>query len=79
MSSGLNSLKSKVAKLNVKCVPVPIDLSKQSNVVNKWSCWWKDAYNTKIKNIEDKILDFTNLNAKTTPNAKINEVKGKKT
>ena len=33
-------------------------------------------YNVKIKNIEDKIPDITNLATKTTLNAKINEVKG---
>ena len=36
----------------------------------------KDVYNSKIKNIEDKILDITNLATTTTLNAKINEVKG---
>ena len=35
----------------------------------------KDVYNTKIKNIEDKVLDTTNL-ATSTLNAEINEVKG---
>ena len=35
----------------------------------------KDVYNTKIKNIEDKICDTTNLATNTTLNAKINEVK----
>ena len=35
----------------------------------------KSAYNAKIKSIEDKILDITNLATKTTLNAKINEVK----
>ena len=33
-------------------------------------------YNAKIKNIEDKITDVANLETKTTPNAKINEIKG---
>ena len=33
-------------------------------------------YNTKIKNIEDKIPDITNLATKTTLNAKLIEVKG---
>ena len=33
-------------------------------------------YNVKIKNIEDKIPNITNLATKTTLNAKINEVKG---
>ena len=36
----------------------------------------KDVYNSKIKNIEEKIPDITNLANKTTFNAKINEVKG---
>ena len=29
----------------------------------------KDVYNVKIKNTEDKVLDITNLAAKTTINA----------
>ena len=37
----------------------------------------KDVYNAKVKNIEDKIPEITNLATKTTPNAKINEVKVK--
>ena len=37
----------------------------------------KDAYNAKIKNIEDKIPNITNLATNTTLNAKINEVKNK--
>ena len=36
----------------------------------------KDVYNAKIKNIEEKIPDITNLATKTTLNAKLNEVKG---
>ena len=35
----------------------------------------KDVYNAKIKNIEDKIPDITNLATKASLNAKINEVK----
>ena len=54
--TNLSSSKSKVDKLNVdKLVPVPSDLSKvrkkKKNDVVK-----KNAYNTKIKNNEDKIL-----------------------
>ena len=54
--TNLNALKSKVDKLEVdKLVPVLVrDLVK--NAVVK-----KDVYNTKIKNIEDKISDITNL------------------
>ena len=39
---------------------MPIDLSKLSGVV-KTDFVKKDAYNAKIKNIEDKILDITDL------------------
>ena len=35
----------------------------------------KDACNTKIKGIEDKIANIANLVTNTTPNAKINKVK----
>ena len=40
----------------------------------KWWCY-KDSYNAKIKDIEDKIPDTTNLVSNTTLNAKINVVK----
>ena len=68
--TNLNALKSEVDKLEVdKLVPVLVrDLVKNA-VVNK------DVYNTKIKNIEDKISDITNLPSKTTLSVKINEVK----
>ena len=36
----------------------------------------KNAYNAKIKTIDNKIHDITNLATKTTLNSKINEVKG---
>ena len=36
----------------------------------------KDIYNAKVKNIEDKIPDITNLVNNTTYNPKINKVKG---
>ena len=69
-------MKSKVDKLDVdKLVPVPVDLSKLSDVV-KNDVVKKDVYNAKIKNIEDKIPDITNLTAAAAVNAKINEVKG---
>ena len=70
--TGLNSLKNKVDKLDVeKLVPVPFNLSKLNGVVKK------DVCNTKIKNIEDKIPDITNLATNTTLNPKTNEVKDK--
>ena len=51
-----------------------VDLSKQSNVV-KNEVVKKTEYNTKIKNMEDKIPDITNSATKTILNTKINEVK----
>ena len=66
--TSLNSLKSKVDKLDA-----PVDLSKLNDVAK--NVVKKDAYNAKIKNIEDKIPDITNLATNTTLNAKLNEVK----
>ena len=67
-------MKSKVDKLDIdKLVPVPIDLSKLSNLIK--NIFKKDAYNAKIKSIKDKIVDITNLATKTALNAKANEVK----
>ena len=74
--TNLGKLKNKVDRLDVnKLVPVPVDLSKLS-YVEKTDVVKKDLYNAKIKNIEDKISDITNLATKTTLNAKINGVKG---
>ena len=54
--TNLNNLKSKLDKLVVnKLVPVPVDLSKLTDVV-KNNVVKKDAYNPKIKIVEDKIL-----------------------
>ena len=73
--TNLNNLKSKMDKLNVdKLVSSPADLSKLSDVV-KNDVVKKDVYDSKIKNIEDKIFEITNLATKTTLNSKINEVK----
>ena len=73
--TNLSNLKSKVDKLDVdKLVPAPVDLSKISDVV-KNDVVEKDVYNAKIKNVEDKIPDITNLATNTALNAKINEVK----
>ena len=63
-------MKSKVDKLDVdKLLPVPVDLSKLSDVVN-------DKNENKIKNAEDEIPDITSLATKTSLNATINEAKG---
>ena len=75
--TNLSNLKSKVNKLDVdKLAPVPVDLSKLSDVV-KNDVAKKDRYiyNAKIKNIEDKIPDTTNLATNITLDSKINEVK----
>ena len=54
--NNLSNLKSKVNKLDVdKLVLVSVDLSKLSDVV-KNDIVKKDAYNAKIKNIDDKYL-----------------------
>ena len=74
--TNLNNLKNKVDKFDVdKLVPAPVDLSKLSDVVKK-DVAKKDVYDTKIKNIENKIPDITNLATNASLNFKINEVKG---
>ena len=76
MYTNLSNLKSKVDKLDIdKLVPVFVDFNKLSNVVKNYVIK-KDVFNTKTKNIEEKIPDNTDLATKTTLNAKINEVKG---
>ena len=68
-------MKSKIDKLDAdKLVHVPVHLSKLSDIV-KNNVVKKDAYNTNIKNIEDRMLDITNLATNTTLNSKINEVR----
>ena len=70
--NNLNNLKSKVDKLDPdKLKFVPVDLSKLSDVV-KNDVVKKDEYNSKIKNIEDKIPDNTNLAINASLNAKMN-------
>ena len=74
--TNLSNLKSKVDKLGVdKLVPVPVDLSKLSDVV-KNDVVKKGVYNARIKNIEDKVPDITNLASNASLNTIINEVKG---
>ena len=68
-------MKTKVDKLDLdKLVPVPVDLSKLSEVL-KHDVTNKDVHNTKVKNIEDKIPGITNLAINPSLNAKIKEVK----
>ena len=55
--------KSKIDKSDIgKSETSPIDLKMKNDVIKK------DAYNAKIKNIEDKIADNTNLTTKITLN-----------
>ena len=66
-------MKSKVDNVD-KLIPVPVDLSRLSDVV-KIDLFKKNVYNAKIKNTEDKIPDIIILATKSILNAKINEVK----
>ena len=69
--NNLSNLKTKIDKLDIdKLVPIPAGLSKLSNVV-KNEVVTKTEYNTKIKSIEDKIPDISNLATKTILNTKI--------
>ena len=75
LPNNLSNLKTKVDKLDIdKLAPVPADLSKLSNVVHN-DVVKKTEYDAKIKNIEDKIPDISNLATKSNLNTKINEVK----
>ena len=74
LSNDLRNFKSKADKLDVdKLVSVPVDLGKLSDVV-KNDAVKKDIYYAKIKDIENKIPDITNLATNTTIKPKINEV-----
>ena len=60
LPTNLSNLKTKVDKLDVdKIVHVSVDLRKLGDIVINVD--EKDVYNAKIKNIEDKITDITNL------------------
>ena len=67
-------MKSKVDKLDVhKLVPIPVDLSKLNDVA-KNDVIKKDVCNVKMKNIEDKIPDTTNLATNTALTAVENKI-----
>ena len=75
LSNNLSNLKTKVDKLDIdELIPVSVDLSKLSNAA-KNEVVKKTEYNTKIKIIENKIPDISNLANKTILNTKINKVK----
>ena len=68
-------MKSKIDILNVdKLVSVLVDLTKLSDVVTN-DVVKKGAYNAKVKAIENKILDTTNLATNASLNVIIIEVK----
>ena len=72
-------MKGKVDKTDVdKLVPVHVDLSRLSDVVNN-DVVKKDVHKAKTQNIENKISDITNLATITVLNAEANEVKKKQT
>ena len=77
LPNNLGILKTKVDKLDIdELMAVPIDLSKLSNLV-KNEVAKKTEYDAKIKSIEDKIPDISDLATKSNLNTKINEVKNK--
>ena len=66
----------KIDKKRYQTFPIT-EIFRRKSENGKWKFDFvkKDVYNAKIKNIEDKVLDTTNL-ATSTLNAEINEVKG---
>ena len=74
LKTNLASLKTEVDKLDIdKLVPVPVDLSKLSDVV-KNDVVKKTDYNAKITEIENKIPDISNLATKTALNTVKNKI-----
>ena len=72
LKTNLANLKTEVDKLDIdKLVPVPVDLSKLSDVV-KNDVVKKTDYNAKITEIENKIPDISNLASKTALNTVAN-------
>ena len=74
IQSGLNSLKSKVYKLDVgKLVPVPVDLSKLNDVVKR-DVIGKTKYDELVKKVNTiQTANTSNLVKKIDYNTKINE------
>ena len=68
LKRNLANLKTEVDKLDIdKLVPVPVDLSKLSDVV-KNDAIKKTDYNAKITETENKIPNISNLATKTALN-----------
>ena len=74
LKTNLANLKTEVDKLDIdQLVPVPVDLSKLSDVV-KNDVVKKTDYNAKIAEIENKIPDITKLATKTALNTVENKI-----
>ena len=74
--TNLNNLKSKLDTLDIRKLETnPVDLNRLSDLV-KNDVVQKDVYSAKIKTIEDKIPDITNLSNNASLNSNKNEVKG---
>ena len=74
LKTNLANLKTEVDKLDIdKLVPVPVGLSKLSDVV-KNDVVKKTDYNAKITKIENKIPDISNLATKTALNTVENKI-----
>ena len=93
LKANLASLKTEVDKLDIdKLAPVPVNLSKLSDVVKKDVCdklvakvngidtskfVLRTKYDTDISELENKIPDISGLVKKTDYNIKITEIEGK--
>ena len=74
LKTNLANLKTEVDKLDIdKLKPVPVDLSKLSDVVQN-DFVKKTDYNAKINEIENKIPDISNLATKTSINTIENKI-----
>ena len=74
LKTNLAILKTEADKLDIdKLVPVPVDLSKLSDVI-KNDVVKKTDYNAKITEIENKIPGISNLAAKTALNTLENKI-----
>ena len=73
LKTNLANLKTEVDKLDIdKLVPVPVNLSKLSDVVKNDVI--KSDYNSKITEIEGKVPDIINLATKTSLNTVENKI-----
>ena len=74
LKTNLANLKTEVDKLDIdKLVPVPVDLSKLSDVLKNYVIK-KTDYNARITEIENQIPDVSNLATKTELNTVENKI-----